>query len=1291
MLDVYSDPARPSFAASMFSGAAAIELTRRSSTTGNPVFYDLKEPIEPTIFETLVAQMDDESVVRYVPGSKDISAATPARIVAQISSESFMDYELVSDFFLTFRSYLSTGSLLALLLARLQWAINRLQDDGRIIRIRTFAALRHWILNYFVDDFIPDYDLRVRFCDTINTLYDNVKVRDGGGMSDLKILIDLKRCWYGKCSAYWDFPDQHIAYQSPDHVIEPGGSNQPDLSNPEENQLNIVRTKSSQLGQVHDGEQRRHLTHHDRTNSATTTKSMPVSAESDPSVQPTSCMLRPKSPKRLSMPYVGTKAPHPVPLIPAHHLCPSLDAPTSSPVISRRFPFHTHSHKRSGSFSDSVRDDRAAPPFLKVDNQGTFPTQAALHLGGLIRGELFPPAESYMTMMAPPSPPLPSPTEMTGSSQRSNSDMTSKPPSSSSGVKTIIGSIRRALNSRHGSHSVSSRHHGGHYGPSSRGKTSALPNNVAFGSDAYRDRKATAAAKKQVRIDVLCDMSFRLYHNAASDSAQHRGEGFQIAAAPQGKNSQRGSNQSAASNFHTTALGRARTKSQFTGGSESIVIVDDTGMGNPMMSGAIPRPSTSLEHSPRFLDVENSLITPRASSFQSASQRSTVPGDEYSLPIYYDDGESKSVHRSSQLLRPPRLSAIRRSTSAERGSGSWKGTSPSLRLRKYASFQSGISKHFGITGKEPDVDRQSQEQNERNAGPMLRRRPGGNLRQMRNDLGLPNRASSGSYAYDTTDSNSVAENTATRFRDNASRPQTSLVPPNPRLSLIQTHSSQNMRGSFEAAIARFAQIPDDDDGGIESTLLKLEGKWDSLETPTAPTHEQPAHTPGSAREREMFYHAHHQRHQTATGDNLTYSQVRGRLVPRRPYSDSIAESEDSFSSIPLLERGLSDESMKKPAMNRTNSQPVVPPRLHLSDVSNRETSDVESSHPSIDIVKETESIKRIPRGSTLPVSVPGPSRTGSGRRSGLSSEISVDLIDSREVMEQHRLSVDTRSLGRSSLGIPPHPLAHPPSPPMTIQNPRSMESCVTPLKPVLYQAQPLTPDPSPRNRNAEQAHARTIAMQQASGDILSRSEKDRQHQEPQKASSGPEHVPFVLSCESHVLAQQLTLLEMAALSEIDWRDLVDMKWSSGSPATVSWVHFLLEDERRGIDLVVGRFNLMVKWVLSEILLTHDVQERARTIVKFIHTAAHARRMCNYATMLQIAIALSSTDCSRLHSTWACVPPGDRRLLKDMELLIQPVRNFHDLRMEMETANAQEGCIPFVGRFPCFPPSIWKKK
>jgi hypothetical protein len=250
---------------------------------------------------------------------------------------------------------------------------------------------------------------------------------------------------------------------------------------------------------------------------------------------------------------------------------------------------------------------------------------------------------------------------------------------------------------------------------------------------------------------------------------------------------------------------------------------------------------------------------------------------------------------------------------------------------------------------------------------------------------------------------------------------------------------------------------------------------------------------------------------------------------------------------------------------------------------------------------------------------------------------------------------------------------------MTIQNTRSVNSYRASLIPNPAWAQPLTPDPSPINKAVKRANIPSLDMQHVSGDILCRSEAEHP---PAALATGPghNHVPFILSCESHILAQQFTLVEMAALGEVDWRDLVDMKWNSGPPLTTSWVQFLMDEERRGIDLVVGRFNLMVKWVLSEIVLTLDINERARTIVKLIHTAAHARRICNYATMLQIAIALTSTDCSRLQSTWDLVSAEDRRMLKDMELLIQPVRNFHDLRVEMETANVQEGSIPFVGMY-----------
>ncbi|KAI5279380.1 Guanine nucleotide exchange factor lte1, partial [Ascosphaera aggregata] len=148
-----------------FNNATA--QTSQEASGADAHFQESKE-ITPQLFDDILPHMHSPFVARYAHFDGSFSkavepharlvAALPSRIVAQIASDSFMDYELVSDFFLTFRSYLDPQRLLQLLFARLEWSLDRKTADGRIVRIRTFAALRHWVLNYFVDDFMHETD-----------------------------------------------------------------------------------------------------------------------------------------------------------------------------------------------------------------------------------------------------------------------------------------------------------------------------------------------------------------------------------------------------------------------------------------------------------------------------------------------------------------------------------------------------------------------------------------------------------------------------------------------------------------------------------------------------------------------------------------------------------------------------------------------------------------------------------------------------------------------------------------------------------------------------------------------------------------------------------------------------------------------------------------------------------------------------------------------------------------------------------------------------------------------------
>ncbi|CRK35536.1 hypothetical protein BN1723_018585, partial [Verticillium longisporum] len=112
-----------------------------------------------------------------------------------------------------------------------------------------------------------------------------------------------------------------------------------------------------------------------------------------------------------------------------------------------------------------------------------------------------------------------------------------------------------------------------------------------------------------------------------------------------------------------------------------------------------------------------------------------------------------------------------------------------------------------------------------------------------------------------------------------------------------------------------------------------------------------------------------------------------------------------------------------------------------------------------------------------------------------------------------------------------------------------------------------------------------------------------------------------------------TLIEKDALNEIDWKELIEMGWKNATNNdSRSWVDFLRNTDAHGVEVVIARFNIMVKWACSEIVLTQNIEERARCIIKFIHLAAHCHRFRNFATMSQITMALTSQEVARLSKT-----------------------------------------------------------
>ncbi|RDX47589.1 ras GEF [Lentinus brumalis] len=100
-------------------------------------------------------------------------AATIERWIAQLTSE--LNYDELLIFFLTYRTYISAVDLGHLLICRFHWALgeattSRDEMVRRIVRVRTFTAIRYWLLTFFDVDFVPNRELRTLFAEWLNSL-----------------------------------------------------------------------------------------------------------------------------------------------------------------------------------------------------------------------------------------------------------------------------------------------------------------------------------------------------------------------------------------------------------------------------------------------------------------------------------------------------------------------------------------------------------------------------------------------------------------------------------------------------------------------------------------------------------------------------------------------------------------------------------------------------------------------------------------------------------------------------------------------------------------------------------------------------------------------------------------------------------------------------------------------------------------------------------------------------------------------------------------------------------------
>ncbi|KAI8335963.1 ras guanine nucleotide exchange factor domain-containing protein [Chlamydoabsidia padenii] len=146
-----------------------------------------------------------------VVAPKVIEAATVEKLVEKLTVT--LDYTFMTDFFLTYRTFISPTQLCKLLILRFRWGLENNEDDRCIVRIRTFVVIRHWLLNYFVHDFTPSRELRETLTMFLNALPSHTLIKHSP--RDQRIVKGLKRVVRRLKKVHYPSSSQHVQVISP--------------------------------------------------------------------------------------------------------------------------------------------------------------------------------------------------------------------------------------------------------------------------------------------------------------------------------------------------------------------------------------------------------------------------------------------------------------------------------------------------------------------------------------------------------------------------------------------------------------------------------------------------------------------------------------------------------------------------------------------------------------------------------------------------------------------------------------------------------------------------------------------------------------------------------------------------------------------------------------------------------------------------------------------------------------------------------------------------------------------
>jgi hypothetical protein len=161
--------------------------------------------------------------------------------------------------------------------------------------------------------------------------------------------------------------------------------------------------------------------------------------------------------------------------------------------------------------------------------------------------------------------------------------------------------------------------------------------------------------------------------------------------------------------------------------------------------------------------------------------------------------------------------------------------------------------------------------------------------------------------------------------------------------------------------------------------------------------------------------------------------------------------------------------------------------------------------------------------------------------------------------------------------------------------------------------------------------------------------------------------PTILEFDPLELARQFTIQEIDIFCSIMPEELLGSEWTRNSGINAVNV-------RAMSTLSTNLSNLVTDTVLQY----EDIKKRGAIIKHWIKVAHKCLELKNYSSLMAITCSLNSSTIERLKRTWGMVSSKHKNMLKDLQTIVEPYKNFTILRRRLQHHGPP--CLPYLGMY-----------